>query len=166
MKKNKIEKITQSGVGATIIFVMSQVVKIPLPFGYANMGDCFVIMSGWYIGGVYGCLASIIGSVLADAISGYIIYIPASIIIKALMSFASYKGYQFIKHFPARKKCFGIVLISIIVEIFMVGGYFLYEIVIYGYGAAILSFPGNVLQGVIAIITSTVFSNLKIGQLK
>ena len=34
------------------------VVQIPLPTGYVNIGDCFVIVSGFLLGPIYGGLAA------------------------------------------------------------------------------------------------------------
>ncbi len=82
-KKNKTVILTQTGLYAAIIFIASQFIKIPLPFGYANLGDCFVIMSGWYIGGIYGCAGAAL-SIPGNALQG----IAAIIICNALFPFA------------------------------------------------------------------------------
>ena len=38
--------------------VATMVVQIPLPTGYVNIGDCFVIISGFLLGPVYGGFAA------------------------------------------------------------------------------------------------------------
>lgn len=156
MKKTNTYTITKTAVFAALIFILTQFVKVPLPFGYANMGDCIVIMSGWIIGGFYGCAAAAIGSVLADILSGYVIYAPATFVIKTIMAFIAYIGYKAAKKMVGIKKQVIHILSAIVAECFMVAGYFLYEVILYGIAGAILSLSGNILQGVFSIVASSV----------
>ena len=153
-KKSSISKITQTAIFAALIFAATQFIKFPLPLGYANMGDCFVILAGWVIGGGYGCVAAAVGSMLADALSGYLIYVPASLIIKAIMAFAAYKGFKFAKEFRGVKRHIAVIISSVIAELIMVAGYLIYETAFYGIGGAAASVVGNMLQGLIAVVTS------------
>ncbi len=161
MQRNKTFEITRTAVIAALVFVATQFIKVPLPFGYANMGDCFVILSGWVIGGGYGCVAAVAGSILADVISGYAIYVPASLIIKAIMSFVAYKGFQFAIKFSGKKRRMVLIIIAMIAELIMVTGYFLYEIILYEIGGAMVSLMGNILQGLVAVVTSNIIFSKK-----
>ncbi len=161
MQKKKTLDITRTAVFAALIFVATQFVKIPMLLGYANMGDCFVILAGWTLGS-YGCVASIIGSVLADILSGYVIYVPASVLIKALMPLVSYKGFQFAKRFAKKKKYLVLIISAVITEVIMVIGYFLYETMLYGIEAASISLVGNMLQGLLAVIVSNILFSKKV----
>lgn len=61
------------------------VVRIPSPMnGYVNLGDCFVLLSGWLLGPWYGGAAAGIGSMLTDLLSGYGYYAPGTFVIKGL----------------------------------------------------------------------------------
>ncbi len=157
MQKNNTFEITRTAVFAALIFIATQFIKVPLPFGYANMGDCLVILSGWMIGGSYGCIAAVVGSILADVLSGYAIYVPATLIIKAIMSFAAYKGVQFARKFSGRKKHMALLISAVMVELVMVMGYFIYDVILYEIGGAMISLMGNILQGLIAVVTSYIF---------
>ena len=80
MKLKKIQTLASSALFAAIICIATFIVKIPSPAtnGYFNLGDCFVILSGLLLSPVYGALAAGIGSALADILSGYAQYAPAT----------------------------------------------------------------------------------------
>lgn len=136
---------------AAIICVATFIVKIPSPAtnGYFNLGDCFVILSGMLLSPVYGALAAGLGSALADILSGYVQYAPATFVIKAVMALAVYFiGKAFNGRLPhVSRLCAGLAA-----ETVMVLGYFGYEAVVLGYGiAAAGSVFSNVMQGVVGI---------------
>ncbi len=151
MKQKNLQILAISALLAAIICVATFVVKIPSPAtnGYFNLGDCFVLLSGWLLGPVYGALAAGLGSALADILSGYAQYAPATFIIKALMAVAAY----FVVKALNKKPLIGRILGGIAAEVIMVLGYFGYEAVILGYGiAAAGSIFSNVMQGIVGIV--------------
>ena len=76
---------------ASLVCVATMIVKIPSPMkGYLNLGDCVVLLCGWLLSPLYGFLAAGLGSALADLFSGYIIYAPATFIIKGGMALIAY----------------------------------------------------------------------------
>lgn len=162
MKKNNavknVLKITMTGLLAALACVATMIVQIKIPAtgGYVNLGDCIVIFSAWALGPVYGGLAGGIGSCMADIISGYAFYAPATFVIKFLMAFAA--GLLF----TAFKKKLNLniipttVIIGIVAELIMITGYFAFEAITEGTAAAIGGLIGNAVQGIAGIITSTV----------
>ena len=63
------------------------VVQIPSPLNwFVNLGDCFVLLSGWLLGPWWGAAAGGIGSMLADLLLGYGHYAPGTLVIKGLMA--------------------------------------------------------------------------------
>lgn len=162
MKIEKMRKIIFSALFSAIICVATFVVQIPIPAtgGYVNLGDCFVIISGYMLGGFYGAIASGLGSALADILAGYAQYAPATFIIKAAMAIVVY--YLFIALCKAMGEKLTIVsriITSIIAEIIMAAGYFAYEALILGYGlSAAASIVPNLMQGLVAVISSVIIS--------
>ncbi|MBE6729169.1 MAG: ECF transporter S component [Ruminococcaceae bacterium] len=146
--KKSTRLIVLSSLFAALTFIATYI-SIPLPLGgYVNLGDCFVILSGIILGPI-GIAAAAIGSSICDLVVGYAVYIPATAIIKALMTFVVYI-FTKTKYTKSRH-----ILSSIIAEAVMVAGYLFYEWVFIGLGsAAIMSVPYNCLQGVTGIITS------------
>lgn len=151
MNQKKLQKLALSALLTAIVCVATYIVKIPSPAtnGYFNLGDCFVLLSGWILGPVYGALAAGLGSALADLLSGYAQYALPTFIIKALMAVAAY----FVTKALAKKPLTGKILGGIAAEAIMVLGYFGYEAVILGYGiAAAGSIFSNVMQGIVGIV--------------
>lgn len=134
---------------AALVFVATYVVKIPSPTnGYVNLGDCFVLVSGWLLGPWYGAAAAGIGSALTDLLGGYPHYVPGTLVIKAIDAFAAAVIYRAMK-----REFRGMVVSGIVGELLMVAGYFVFSSLILGKGlAAALSIPGNLVQGVIGVV--------------
>ncbi len=116
---------------AALTYVGTSIIKIPTPtMGYVHPGDAFVILSGVLLGPVVGGLAAGLGSMLSDLLGGYFIYAPATFIIKFLVAAAA--GF-IVKKFGQRSSIATIG--GVIGEIFMVIGYFLFEIFLLAYSA-------------------------------
>ena len=144
--KISTQKITMASLFAALVCIATMLIQIPSPLkGYLNLGDCVVLAAGWMLSPVYGFLAAGIGSALADIFSGYVMYAPATFLIKGLMSVTAYYGfytmYRKIGEFSAR------LLGGIAAEILMIMGYFWFESVLYGMGASALNIPANAVQG-------------------
>lgn len=151
MKQKNLQKIAVSALLTAIVCVATFIVKIPSPAtnGYFNLGDCFVLLSGWLLGPVYGALAAGLGSALADILSGYVQYALPTFVIKALMAVAAY----YVTKAIIKKPLIGKITGGIVAEAIMVLGYFGYEAVVLGYGlAAAGSIFSNVMQGIVGII--------------
>ena len=75
---------------AALVYVATSIIQIPSPVnGYVNLGDCFVLLSGWLLGPWYGAAAAGIGSMLVDLLSGYGHYVPGTLIIKGVDALAA-----------------------------------------------------------------------------
>ena len=84
---NATKRIVMAAMLAALTCVATMVIKIPSPLkGYLNLGDCVVLLAGWMLSPVYGFLAAGIGSALADVFSGYVLYAPATFVIKGAMA--------------------------------------------------------------------------------
>ena len=156
MKKDKTFRIVQAALFAALVFVGTFVIKIPTPGtgGYVHPGDAFVILSGIFLGPLYGALAAGIGSALADLIGGYLVYVPITFVIKALIGLFS--GLIFVKWGKALSNNYLKVVLCGIADIVLVaGGYLVFELFIYG-TAAVASVPANIIQGVAGLIISLI----------
>lgn len=148
---SKNKKIVLTALMAALICVATMIIKIPSPLGgYINLGDCLVLISGWILSPVYGFLAAGIGSALADLLSGYALYAPATFIIKGCMALVAFGIFKLMKNktrkLPAR------LIGGILAEIVMVGGYFVFEGFLYGFGASLVNIPPNCIQGAAGIV--------------
>ena len=157
---NKVYKITLTAILAALIYVATMFFTIPLPGnGYANMGDCFVIIAGFVLGPVYGACAAGIGSALSDLTLGFGIYVPATLIIKAIMAIVA---YYCLKMFTKRSgsTTVSLFICTVITEIWMVAGYFIFELCCFGGAVAAADIPGNALQGLVGAIAAGIFYSI------
>lgn len=149
--KTKTQKIVLSALLASLVCVATMLIKIPSPLkGYLNLGDCVVLLSGWVLSPVYGFLTAGIGSALADIFSGYIIYAPATFVIKGLMSVTAYFVFKLMS--KKAKNTISKIVSGTLAESLMVIGYFLFEGFIYGFIPSAVNIPANAMQGVAGLI--------------
>ena len=159
MDNNKTKNIVLAAMLAALCCVATMIIKVPSPLkGYLNLGDCVVLLSGFMLTPVYGFLAAGIGSALADIFSGYIVYAPATFIIKGAMALVAYYGCKLLCNkigtTPAR------ILSGIVAEILMVLGYFVFEGFMYGFVASLVNIPANAVQGVAGIILGVILAKI------
>ena len=153
MKDIKIKNLVLSSILAAMVCVATSVFSVPLPGnGFANLGDCFVIVCGGIIGSWWGFAAAAVGAALSDIILGYAVYAPATFIIKGIMTLIVYK----ITAKAEKASVARIALASVVAEIMMVAGYFCFELVLFGAGVAIPDLVGNGTQGLVCAVTGTV----------
>lgn len=156
-KMKHTKKIVISALFAALSLVATLFFAIPLPTGYANLGDCFAFLAGFVLGGPWGCAAAGVGIALADLLGGYGVYAIATFIIKAFIALCGAFAAKFAKEGKFR---FVIVAaLSLLGEAMMVLGYFFFESVFLGVGAAaVASVLGNLTQAAVGVVTSTILA--------
>lgn len=151
MKSEKTKKLVFTAAFAALCCMATYLIVIPIPggFGYVNLGDIFVLMSAWCLGGGYGAIAAGVGCALADMMSGYFVYVPATFIIKAAMAVAGYFTYVLFKKLIKREGLDFLprLFAAMLAECIMTLGYFVFEWILYGAAAGIAGIPFNLLQG-------------------
>lgn len=151
----RTKKIVMAALMTAITCIVTMIIKIPSPLkGYVNLGDCIVLVTGMMLSPIYGFLAAGLGSALADIFSGYLIYAPATFIIKGGMALIAFYGVKLCQ------KKFGNMFSEIIsgaaAEIMMILGYYLFEGILYGFGPSLINIPANAVQGLAGLIIGVV----------
>ena len=153
MNKN-LYKVILAAVLTALICVGTMVIQIPMPLtnGYV-LGDCFIILAAWALGGPWSVAAAGIGSAMADLLTGYAHYAPGTLIIKALMAFVYLLLYKAVSGKKDRA-VIGTIVGGIGAELVMIVGYFFYAWLLLGksFEGASGSIPGNLIQGVFGIV--------------
>ncbi len=154
----QLKTLVTAALLAAMTTVATLVIRIPIiaTNGYVNIGDTIVLVAAWLLGNPYGALAAGIGSGLADLLAGYPAYIPGTAVIKFLMAFIWTPVFLFLseKGLPSAASA---VISSVISEIWMILGYFLYESILLGYGLGALgSVAGNAMQAVAGVILGSI----------
>lgn len=157
-----IRRVTYGGILAAVIMIATMVFQFPIPMpalkGYVNFGDG-VIMAAAMIMGPYAAISAAIGSALADLLSPYVIFAPATFLIKGSMGLVA--GTLF-RRYP-KMNWVGAVGVMAICEAIMVSGYYLFELFYYalthapislrqGAMTAAIAIPYNLVQAVAAVL--------------
>ncbi len=148
---------------ALITVVTAYFPKLPLAVGYVHLGDSLVCLAAAILPLPYSFLACALGGGLADLICGYAVYAPASFAIKGLTALL----FRSVLDRSGKVKSIGdreakiINLRNLIAlvpyAVICVGGYFIYELFIYGVESAIPGLLMNFLQSVANAIVFAVF---------
>lgn len=149
--KHTTQKIVMAAMFAALTCVATMLIKIPSPLkGYLNIGDCVVLLAGWSLSPLYGFLAAGLGSALADLFAGYLVYAPATFVIKGAMALIAYFGAQLLQ--KKMKSLLAQIISGAAAECCMILGYFLFEGVLYGFGPSVVNIPANGVQGIAGLI--------------
>lgn len=135
----KWKKLCLAALFAAAVYVATGVLpRIPAGVGYLHIGDAVVYLSAVLLPHGYAACAAAIGAGLADLTSGYALWIPATVVIKALTVFCFSRG---------RVICKKNLLALLAAAALCVGGYYVWEAIVYhSVAAPLVSLGGNLLQ--------------------
>ena len=161
-KMNKTTRLVITGLFAALICISISLFHIPTGIngGYIHLGDTFIYLSACFLPMPYAMVSAAIGGGLADGLTGAIIWVIPTIIIKPLLVILfSYSSKKII----CIRNIFGVFLSGIIGVI----GYFIAEGIIYGsFIAALASVPLQLIQpigsGIIFILVGYALDKIKI----
>ncbi len=155
MKKLSTKKLVITALLMALTTVATMFIRIPLPLGYVNLGDVFVLLSVFILGPIWGTIAGGVGSGIADLI-GYISYAPGTLIIKSCMALCAYAIYVLMFKLT-KKQMISQIVGGIVGALVMAFGYFFYEILFFATaGVAIVNVPWNLLQGAVGVTLSVI----------
>lgn len=156
MNNKKTKKLVFSALMATLTTVATMIIHIPTFNGYIHLGDGIVLLSGILLGPLAGAAAGGIGSMMADLLSGYVFYAPATFFIKALAAF--FGGYLYRRLSRNRHKAYFRILpfltAGVLCSSIVTGGYFIFELIVYNRAAAMINIPFNLVQNLFSLIVS------------
>ena len=85
----KYKRLAVAALASALTFLVVAFLQIPFPIGqggYINIGDAFIFLFATLLPFPYGIAAAAVGPALADVASGYAIYAPFTLLIKAAMA--------------------------------------------------------------------------------
>lgn len=171
MKKiNPTVRLVTTGLLIAFTCITTMLIQIPTTatLGYIHIGDTFVILTGIILGPVLGGLAAGIGSLLADALSGYAIYVIPTFLIKFTAAFLCGFIYRKLRNKKGLHETLTFLFAAIIAELNIIIGYFLTnlvltmllnsstskETIVAGIWAGLLSLIPNLIQGFVGVFLS------------
>ncbi len=160
MKSNKIKLRSVSGIFCALVFVVTAYLHIPTNNGYIHVGDGLIYLAACILPWQYAVAVGAGGALLADCLSGFPMWAPGSVIIKALtvLLFTS-NGKKIIN---LRN-----LMVLLPSAILCAGGYYLYEALIYNnFISPLGGIPTNIIQSaassVIFIVVGLTFDKTNI----
>ena len=143
-----------------MVLIMTMLIRVPVPAtkGYIHLGDCMIFFAVLLLGWKWGAAAAGIGSALADLAGGYAYYAPITLAVKSVMAIVVGLFIQ-----AALKKNFGrckTLLMEVIGMVlggaFMVAGYYIAEVIMYGnWLIPLVAIPMNILQFAVGAVIAT-----------
>ena len=156
MKLEKTLKLTYTAMLTAMVCVATMLIRIPTMVGYTNLGDGFILLSAFLFGPFYGAVAGGIGSMLADILSGYAFYAPATLVIKGLIAVIAALLWKAMRK-RGGDKVWKKILAGLVAEIWMAAGYWTFETLFLGEAkAALASVPNNIAQGLVGVVLGMV----------
>lgn len=127
-RSEKLERTVLAGIFSALIFVFTAFIHIPVGAGYIHAGDGLIYLAASLLPVPYAVVSAVLGGVLADGLSGYPVWIPATAVVKAVTAlFFSNKGEKVLTArniaaiFPAAVVC--VVGYSVYEGAFLSGGF-------------------------------------------
>ncbi|MHA2183917.1 MAG: ECF transporter S component [Promethearchaeota archaeon] len=156
MLPNNSLSISIIGIFTALNFIFTFWLQIPIPAtgGYINIGDTVVMFTALLFGPIIGGIAGGLGPMLADILSPYVIYAPATLVIKGIEGFLI--GLISNPRDSEERISYRDIIAVLIGGILIPFGYFIYEAFILGLGVAIafVEIPGNFFQFGFAAVAS------------
>lgn len=148
MKAANTKMICLTGMFMALICLATLFFKVPIPLGYAHLGNGFIFLAAVFLRNPYALVAAGVGSALADLLGGFAEWIFPTLLIKCVMGalisqIATHGNVRSVRTFLA-------VFLGMLE---MVAGYTLSGIVLYGSVAAGLSqIPGLLAEGIVGMV--------------
>ena len=145
MNRRRLRQMVMGGLLAAVVSLMTAALKLPVPAtgGYVHPGDGAIFLAA-YLMGPWAAVPAAVGSALADILGGYAVYAIPTALIKGAMG--SIAGRMI------AEKMIRNALVFVLCELLMVIGYFAFEWVMYGMGAAVGAVIPNLIQGAAGVI--------------
>ena len=161
---SSVQFLTVTAIFVALTYIFTAFINVRLPIaangGLIHLGNVPLFIGAIIFGKKTGAIAGGVGMGLFDLLSGWTLWAPFTFVIVALMGFTVGKLTEDEKH-----QNFKWYVIALIVAcVIKVVGYYIAEVVIYGYPLApVASIPGNLVQiGVAAVITLVVIAPLNV----
>ena len=155
------KELCLAAVMTAVVFLATFVPRIPIPLGYAHLGDAAIFLMVLLLPRRLALLAACLGSALSDLFGGFPLWILPTLLIKFVM------GYIIIK-FSSRTSGFRRLLAAcLLASVWMAFGYTVFGALLYdSISAALASAPGLVIEGIVNTAVALILLPLLNKQIK
>lgn len=144
MNATRLRRLCQCAIFAAVIYVFTAYLHVPSFNGYTHIGDGFLYLAASLLPTGYAAAAGAVGAGLADLLSGYSIWAPATLVIKALTAcFFTSRAPSFL----CRRNLWALLPAAALCG----AGYYLYECAITGnFATPAAGIPGYLIQSALS----------------
>lgn len=139
-------EIVFTGLMTALVFIATFVPHIPIPLGYAHLGDAVIFLLALLVPRRPAIIAACFGSALADLLGGFALWAVPTIVIKYGMA-------EIVYRIAPQGRAMGqgrIVTALLLSSLWMAFAYTLVGAVLYdGLIAALTSTPGLIVEGIV-----------------
>lgn len=137
------KELCLAAIMTALVFLATFIPRIPIPLGYAHLGDAVIFLMVLLLPKRPALLAACLGSALSDLLGGFPLWILPTLLIKFIM------GYIVLK-LSSRTSPFSRILAAcLLASVWMAFGYTVFGAVLYdSVSAALASAPGLMVEGV------------------
>ena len=149
MKKTSFttQKLVFTALMTALVFVATYLPHIPIPLGYAHLGDAVIFLLALLTPRRSALVAACFGSALADLLGGFAIWIVPTLVIKFVMAEIVYRVGHRRTAIASRA---GIIAALLLSSLWMAAAYTLAGAVLYAsLPAALASSPGLLMEGLV-----------------
>ena len=146
MQNRKIKLMCLSGVFTALVFVVTAYLHVPTINGYVHVGDALIYLAACILPWQYSLAVGAGGALLADCLTGYAMWAPATVIIKGVTALLfSNRGEKIL----STRNLLMLIPAAAICAL----GYYLYESLIYrNFISALAGIPASLTQSVASSI--------------
>lgn len=146
MKNKKILRLVFAAMFAALVAGLTLFPTIPIPGGgYVHLGDAMIYLAASFLPLPYAMVAAAIGGGLADIFSGYVAYLPFTVIVKALLTVAfSSKSEKILSKRNYLAPLAGVIITPSV--------YFCADAIMYGIAGALPGIIWNICQAAASLI--------------
>jgi uncharacterized membrane protein len=138
------QTICLAAVMTALVFLTTFVPRIPIPLGYAHLGDAAIFLLVLFLPKRPAFLAACLGSALSDLLGGFPLWILPTLLIKFIMAWIVWKLNNGAAHLLRTAVAF------LLASLWMTIGYTAFGALLYNsFSAGLASAPGLFLEGII-----------------
>ena len=141
MNTRLTRRICISALMAALIYVFTAFLHVPSYTGYTHIGDGFLYLAASLLPAPYAMAAGAIGAGLSDILSGYTLWFPGTVLIKALTALCFTSKNETL---VCKRNLLGLIPALILCA----GGYYLYNALVISrnFAAPLAEMPANFVQ--------------------
>lgn len=147
-KADPVARVSLAAAAAALTFLATSFFRVPIPLGYAHLGDAVIFLAAMVLPRREAALAAAVGSALADFFAGFPLWAGPTFLIKYLMVIIVWAARGGEAGLLSRRALLGWGLSSL----WMAAGYTLFGALLYGsFAAGLSSLPGLLAEGAVNV---------------